>query len=115
MGIRAKCSIADHRVVWVRQHIEYGCEVQINADTPEFFPHGLADATGESNRARLTKPRGWRKVGEGRSETVHPAPFMINSDQGRVVRKQGVNLCTEAKKGVRILVITAKQDHTAGL
>src|SRR5713101_6352016 len=52
-------------------------------------------------------------MGKGRSQPVHAAALMIQSDKWSVVRKQGVSLGTQRGERFRVSVVATVEDHSA--
>src|SRR5437879_4531679 len=113
MRIRSESTITDHRVVRIGQYIQHRCEVESDADAPQFLSHRLAYPASECRRASLAQAGGRWKVRKRRSEAVDSASFMVKGNEQGMRRKQGVKLGAESGKRIRIGIITAKKDYAA--
>src|SRR5262245_459669 len=83
--IGAEGAVADDWVRRVGVDIEHRREIEVDAEPSEFLGGGPAETSGELGVALCADLRRGGKMAEGRGQTMDPAAFLVDGDEGRRV------------------------------
>ncbi len=105
---RAVGAIADDGIGRIARDVEHGCEGEVDAERGELARHGRRDRAYRPE-AGSGDGRGGRKMREGRRQTVHASAFVIDGDERREARIEGVQRAHERAHGFRIGGVGAEE------